>query len=79
MANPFFRLDLRVRVEGHSPADIRARALLAATRFFGKDAQLDVMSADVEEDPEREGNYRAEVVFRQALDTHSADYEATTR
>ncbi|MDH2428422.1 hypothetical protein [Sphaerisporangium sp. TRM90804] len=73
MTTPFFRLDLRVNVEGRTPADVRSRALHAATQFFGKDAQIDVLSADVEEDPELQGNYRAKVVFRQALNTHSTE------
>jgi hypothetical protein len=60
-----FSLRLKVSAQGGTPGEIRANATREAARFFGDDALLAVVSAEVEEDLERSGLYNATVVFRQ--------------
>jgi hypothetical protein len=64
-AAPDFTFKHTVHVIGFNPEELRSRALQAATRFFGSDAELHVVSAESEPDPEYDGRYKATVVFRQ--------------
>ncbi|SDL73875.1 hypothetical protein SAMN05421874_12848 [Nonomuraea maritima] len=64
-AAPDFTFQHSVHVIGFSPDELRRRALHEAARFFGDDAELHVVSAESEPDPEYDGRYKATVVFRQ--------------
>ncbi|MFI6600489.1 hypothetical protein ACIBHX_29955 [Nonomuraea sp. NPDC050536] len=59
-----FPLTLRVTVSEATLDEIREKAVTQALQFFGPGAELDVISAEAESDEEREGRYRAHVVFR---------------
>ncbi|MGN9840437.1 hypothetical protein ACTMTI_20150 [Nonomuraea sp. H19] len=59
-----FPLTLRVTVSEATPDEIREKAVARALSFFGAGAELDVISAEAEPDPEGDGHYRATVVFR---------------
>ncbi|WP_214323000.1 hypothetical protein [Nonomuraea sediminis] len=59
-----FPLTLRVIVSEETPDAIRDSAVSQALAFFGPSTELDVLSAEAEMDEERNGHYRATVVFR---------------
>ncbi|MFI7641436.1 hypothetical protein [Nonomuraea sp. NPDC049400] len=59
-----FPLTLRVTVSETTPDEIRKTAVAHALEFFGSGTELDVISAEAEPDEERDGHYRATVVFR---------------
>ncbi|GAA3549160.1 hypothetical protein GCM10022419_031880 [Nonomuraea rosea] len=63
-----FSFQHTTHVVGSNPKELASRALLEATRFFGDDAEVYVVSAESEADPEHDGRYKATVVFRQVAD-----------
>ncbi|MCA2184976.1 hypothetical protein [Nonomuraea cavernae] len=55
--------ELLVTVTGSSPVELREAAYREAERFFGGNAETDVISARAE--PDQDGSFRATIVFRQ--------------
>ncbi|MBB6351572.1 hypothetical protein ACWGH8_42480 [Nonomuraea muscovyensis] len=62
--------ELHVTVTGDSPHEIERAAYPVAQRFYGGDAEIDVLSAKAEPDPGAPGTFRATIVFRR-IATHS--------
>ncbi|WP_336212436.1 hypothetical protein [Nonomuraea sp. LPB2021202275-12-8] len=57
--------ELSVTVSEPTPGGIEAAAYPVAERFFGEGAELHIISAKVEPDPEAPGSFRATILFRQ--------------
>ncbi|MEV0593998.1 hypothetical protein [Nonomuraea cavernae] len=57
--------ELLVTVTGTSPVELREAAYREAERFFGGNAETDVISARAEPDPSQDGSFRATIIFRQ--------------
>ncbi|WP_113700591.1 hypothetical protein [Nonomuraea lactucae] len=56
--------DLHVTVTGNSPHEIEQAAYPVAESFYGTKAEIDVLSAKAEPDPDTPGAFRATIVFR---------------
>ncbi|MFI7443620.1 hypothetical protein [Nonomuraea indica] len=61
--------DLHVTITGGTPDEIQRAAYPVAQRFYGGDAEIDVLSAKAEPDPEAPERFRATIVFRR-IATH---------
>jgi len=68
-----FPIDLKVDAWGATPEEIRAHALDDAAQFYGDVLPLDVVSAEVEADPENPGRYIGVIVFRPAANSASEE------
>ncbi|MFG3440203.1 hypothetical protein ACGF0J_23390 [Nonomuraea sp. NPDC047897] len=56
--------DLHVTITGATPDEIQRAAYPVAARFYGSHAEIDVLSAKAEPDPDTPGAFRATIVFR---------------
>lgn len=62
-----FPFELSVTVSERTPAAIEAAAYPLAKRFFGSDAEVHVVSAKVQPDPDHHDRFTATVVFRRTI------------
>ncbi|MDA0638452.1 hypothetical protein OUY22_34025 [Nonomuraea sp. MCN248] len=62
-----FPFELSVTVSERTPAAIEAAAYPLAERFFGTGAEVHVISAKVQPDPEDDDRFTATVVFRRTI------------
>jgi hypothetical protein len=57
--------ELHVTVTGATPHEMQQAAYPVAERFYGSHAEIDVLSAKAEPDPDNPGAFRATITFRQ--------------